>query len=283
MHWKRFVREFLGIFLGSTISAIGLNMFLVPNKLAAGGASGLGIILFHTFGIPVGLTIIAFNVLLFLFTFKYLGVRFLAHTVSGTVLMSLMVEVLSFLPAATNDILLAAVYGGLVLGVGMGIVFRANGSTGGTALAAQLLHRLFGVSSGQGLIGSDILIVGAAGIIFGAEIGLYAALSLFVSSWLVDVIQEGFSLAKAALIITSKDEELAKKLMQHLDRGVTRMEAWGGYTDERRGILLSVVSRNQTTQLKALVYEVDPHAFIIVGNASEVLGEGFRQVDEHSR
>lgn len=280
MRGKQFLREILGIFIGTTIAAAALNMFLVPNMLAAGGISGLGIIFYHTFGIPVGLTIVVGNLPLLLLALRFLGLRFLAHTVAGILLISVMVEVLAFLPVATTDILLAAVYGGLIMGIGIGIVFRANGSTGGTALAAQLLHHIFGITSGQGIIISDILIVGAAGVIFGAEVGLYAAIALFVGSWVIDLIQEGFSLAKAAVIISNKDEEITKRIFLDMDRGVTRVEALGGYTEERRGIILCVFGRKQTSRLKRLVYEIDPGAFVIVGSASEVLGEGFRRVGQ---
>ena len=190
-------------------------------------------------------------------------------------LLSAMVEILSFLPSLTDDLLLAAVYGGVLVGGGIWLVFRCRGTTGGTALAALLLNRGFGVTAGQGLLLSDILIIITAAAVFGLEAAMYAAISLAVSSWVIDIIEEGAGVAKVALIITEKSTTVAERIFKEIDRGVTFMQSRGGYTGKERDAILCVVSRAQISQLKHLVYEHDPHAFMIVGNASEALGEGF--------
>lgn len=275
--WKRVVWEVTGVVCGTAIMAASLDIFLVPNRLAAGGISGLAVILFHLFGLPLGLVIISANIPLFLLAIRYLGWRFVGNSFLGAVLLSVFVELLVFLPEYTADILLAAIYGGIGMGLGLGIIFRFEGSTGGTATAAMLLRHFFGVSSGFGLIGSDLLIIALAGFVFSLDIALYAAISLFVSSKVVDFVQEGFGLAKAAVIISDADREIARRVLAELDRGATYLEGAGAYTGERRGVLLVVVSQAQVTHLKNIAHDVDPRAFIVVGSASEVLGEGFKR------
>ena len=282
MNWRRYFTEVIGIMVGSTVAGIGINMFLIPNRLAAGGVSGLGIILFHTFNIPVGLTILAVNIPLFVLAYRYLGKRFFFHSLVGAIVFPFMIEAFAFLPAATDDLLLASVYGGLVLGIGLGIVFRYQGSTGGTATAAKLLHRFLGITTGEGLLGSDLVILAVAGLTFGAELGLYAAISLVVGSWVIDVVQEGLSAAKNAFIITEHAAAINEKILGELRRGATLLEGWGGYSGKRKGILMCVVNRNEISRLKAIIYEADPDAFLVVGNAYEVLGEGFRHMEAPS-
>ena len=277
MNWRHYALAFLGMVIGTAIAGIGLNLFLVPNRLAAGGVSGMGVIFYHLSGIPVGLTIIAFNVPLFLVAVRMLGWRFALQSLVGAALFSLMAELFAFAPHVTGDLLLSSVYGGALLGVGMGIVFRSGGTTGGTALAARLVSRGFGVSVGEGLVASDILVIAAAGAIFGAELALYATIALLVSGWLVDVIQEGPRFSKTAVIITNHGDAINAGILTLMDRGVTRLTVTGGYTGEEREALLCVFHRNEITQLKSVVAEVDPDAFVIVGNASEVLGEGFKR------
>lgn len=279
---KKFVVEMLGIAAGTLIMAVSMNMFMVPNTLVPGGISGIGVFAYHIFGVPVGLTIIVLNIPVFIATYLILGPRLVVHSLLGTLLFSLAVDLtVPLLPPVTDDLLLASVYGGVIMGVGVGLVFRFNGSTGGTALLSLILARVFGISPGQGLLWSDLVVLALAIFVFGSEPAMYAALALFVSIKVVDAILEGLGLAKQAIIITRCGSELNERLLGELGRGVTRIEAQGGYTGEGREVLLSVVSRQQTGRLKSIVYEVDPDAFVIIGNATEVQGEGFRQMQQH--
>ena len=273
----KFARQLLGVFIGSAIMALALNLFLIPNRIAAGGVSGLGVILFHQFGIPVGLTILAFNVPLFLAAWRYLGVKFVFRSLAGTLFLSFLVELFALVPVLTSDLLLATIYGGIILGVGLGIVFRSGSSTGGTALAAQLLNYFLGFSVGQGLLGIDFIVIALAGIVFSAELAMYALISLFVTSKVIDFVQEGLSFAKACLVISSKGPEIAGSILHELDRGVTYLKGQGGFTGKEKEVLLCVVSQAEVTQLKRIVWDIDPDSFVIVSNVHEVLGEGFHQ------
>ncbi len=277
MNKLKFIKQILGVFVGSAIMAMGLNMFLIPNRIAAGGVSGLGVILFHLLNIPVGLTILVFNIPLFILAMKFLGIKSVFRSLSGTIFLSVLVELLAPLPTLTTDLLLATIYGGIVLGIGLGLVFRSGGSTGGTALAAQLLNFFRGFSVGQGILGIDFLIIAIAGIAFSAELAMYALISLFVTSKVIDFVQEGLSLAKACFIISNHPREISKSILTELDRGVTLLKGQGGYTGEDKEILLCVVSQSEVTRLKRIVWDRDPHSFVIVSNVQEVLGEGFHQ------
>jgi len=274
---KTLTFEMLGVILGVTIVAASLNMFLIPLQLAAGGFSGLGVVLYHWFGLPVGVTILIANIPLFIAALIIMGKKVVINSVLGTLLLPAMVELLAFLPAVTDDILLASVYGGVFMGVGLGMVFYFRGSTGGTALGALLLNRLAGVSTGQGLVGSDILIIALAGAILGLEPAMYAALSLFIGSKIIDVFQEGLGLVKVALIISDEKDQITNQIFEELDRGVTFLEARGGYTGQSRDMIICAVTRIQVSFLKNIVYRTDPGAFMIIGSATEVLGEGFRK------
>ncbi len=276
---KHVVIDFLGILAGAVIMAVGMNMFMVPNMLAPGGISGISVFLYHLFRVPVGATIIILNIPLFVFAYLNLGPRVVIQSLLGTFLFSVAVVVSApLLPSATEDLLLAAVYGGVIMGVGVGLVFRFRSSTGGTALLSLILSRKTGITPGQALLWGDLVVLAMAVFVFGGEAAMYAALSLFVSIKVVDAILEGLGLAKSAIIITCCGEQINEKLIYELGRGVTRLEGQGGYTGEGREVLLCVVSRQQTARLKTIIYEVDPAAFVIIGNATEVHGEGFKSL-----
>jgi len=278
--WRRFYRgvwQLTGIAFGCALMAAGLVMFLIPNKIAAGGVSGLGVILFHRFRVPVGLTIFVSNIPLFILSWRVLGFRFILNSLSGTVLLSILVEALAFLPVVTWDPLLASIYGGIIVGLGLGLVFRFQSSTGGTDMAAQIISHRYGFTHGQSFLGIDFLIIALGGIVFGPELALYALLSLFVTGRVIDYVQEGFSLAKAALIISDHSEAICSEILQTLNRGATKLKGAGAYTGRERGITLVVLTQSEVTRLKNLVREIDPKAFVIVTNTAEVLGEGFRE------
>ncbi|UNC93745.1 YitT family protein [Candidatus Contubernalis alkalaceticus] len=267
----------MGALIGSLIMTLGLNMFLIPNIIASGGVSGLGIIIFHAFNIPVGLTILFSNVPLFIAAWKYLGMKFVIRSLAGSLFLPVLVEALSFLPVLTTDLLLASIYGGILLGIGLGIVFRVGGSTGGTALAAQLLNYSIGLSTGQSLLGIDFVIIALAGLVFSAELAMYALISLFVTSKVIDLVQEGLGFAKACYIISESGPEIGQAIQTELDRGYTILKGQGGFTGQEKEILLCVVSQAEVTSLKKIVWHIDPGSFVIVSNVHEVLGEGFQR------
>jgi uncharacterized membrane-anchored protein YitT (DUF2179 family) len=273
--------DFTGILVGSVILAVGMNMFMIPNMLAPGGVSGLAVVLYHLFRLPVGLTIILLNVPLFIAGYLVLGPRVVVQSLLGTILFSIAIEVTTpFLPQATDDLLLASVYGGLIMGIGVGLVFRYRGSTGGTGLLSLILAKAKGISPGQAMLWGDLVVLAAAVFVFGSEAAMYAALALFVSVKVIDAILEGLGLAKSVIIITDSGEKINERLLYELGRGVTWLEGHGGYTRESREVLLCVITRQQTAQLKSIIHEVDPDAFVILGNATEVHGEGFRKMQQ---
>jgi len=273
--------DFTGILAGSVILAVGMNMFMIPNMLAPGGVSGLAVVLYHLFRLPVGATIILLNIPLFIAGYLVLGPRVVIQSLLGTFLFSIAIEATApYLPAATDDLLLASVYGGLVMGVGVGLVFRYRGSTGGTGLLSLILAKAKGISPGQAMLWGDLVVLAAAVFVFGSEAAMYAALALFVSVKVVDGILEGLGLAKSVIIITKNGEAINEKLLYELGRGVTWLEGHGGYTGQSREVLLCVVTRQQTANLKAIIHKIDPDAFVIIGNATEVHGEGFQRMQQ---
>lgn len=279
---KIFLADFGGILAGAVILAIGYNMFMVPNMLAPGGISGLAVVLYYLIKSPVGLTILILNIPLFIAGYTILGPRIVMQSLLGTLLFSIALEVTApFLPPATNDLLLAAVYGGLVMGVGSGLVFRFRGSTGGTSLLSLILAKKWGISPGQAMLWGDLTVLALAVFVFGSEAAMYAALSLFVSVKVIDAILEGLGLAKSVIIITCCGEKINEKLIYELGRGVTWLEGSGGYTREAREVLLCVVTRQQIARLKTIIHKIDPGAFVIIGNATEVHGEGFKKLQQH--
>lgn len=264
--------------------ALALAYFLVPHRIAAGGVSGLATVIHYVFGFPVGITMLAINVPLFLISLKQLGISFGVRSLYGTVVLSLFTDLFAAKAyVATRDPLLAAIYGGILSGVGLGIVFRSGGTTGGTDLAARVLQKYFRTSVGRLLLGVDGVVIGLAGIVFGIELALYALASLFISSRVIDVVQEGVGYVKAALIISDRHEEIAAAIMQELERGVTRLEGRGGYTGKRREAILCVLARSEVSRLKELVARIDPSSFMVVADVQEALGEGFKEFSDRER
>ncbi|QJW45574.1 YitT family protein [bacterium BFN5] len=277
---KKILRQYLGMTIGIILTATALNMFLIPNKVAAGGVSGLATVLHYLSGWPVGMIMLVFNVPLFFLGIKILGPRYGINTLYGAAALSLSIDLLApYTPVLTHDLLLSSLYGGVLSGVGMGLVFRFKGNTAGTAMAAAIINKLYGISVGQALLAADFLVVAFAGIIFKSpELALYATISIFVTAQIIDLVQEGPSTSKAFLIMTDKPKEVADGILYEIDRGVTFIQGKGGYTGQERELLLCVVSTSEVTQLKELIYQKDQRAFVIVADAHEVLGEGFTAV-----
>ncbi|MBF7096710.1 YitT family protein [Alkalibacter mobilis] len=277
---KTEIKSYLGITLGTMIMAFGFNSFSVPNKIAPGGFSGLATVLYHLTGYPVGLMTLIFTIPLFYIAFKLLGGRFGIKTFFGTILFSLNIDLFMRTPPFTHDVFLASVFGGVILGAGIGVVFKFGGTTGGTDLLASILHKFFkGISIGTWLMIIDSMVVVFAGIVFkDIEISMYSTLTLFLSMKVIDLVQEGISYAKAFYIISEKSEEISRGIMTELDRGATILNGKGAYTGSERSVVYCIVHRAQVSQMKDLVKEIDPHAFVILGDVYEVLGEGFKKI-----
>lgn len=267
--------------MGVGFSAIALNMFLIPNKIAAGGITGLATVLHYLVGVPVGATTLVLNVPLIFIAMRLFGLKFGVNTIFGAVLLAMAIDLTApFIPVLTNDLLLSAIFGGIMDGIGIGLVFRFNGTTAGTDLAAAIINRLTKLSLGQALLAVDFFVITSAGIAFArVELALYALIALFVTTQIVDLVQEGRSTAKAFFIMSDKTEEITAAILNDLDRGVTYIEGKGGYTQNVRDVLLCVVPTSQVTVLKDIIAQIDFRAFVIVTDAHDVLGEGFQPLN----
>lgn len=269
-------KNYMFILLGSAIVAIGFNTLLLPNQIAAGGVSGISTIM-QSFGFEAAYVQWGLNIPLFIAGFYLLGGTFGIKTLVGSIFLPLLVFLTRDIAPVTHEALLAAIFGGVVIGIGIGLVFLGNGSTGGTALAAKIINKYTGLTLGTCLAMMDGLIVLAAMTVFGIEEGLYAVIGVFISSKTIDVVQAGFSHSKMAMIITEHEDEVRQAVFDQIDRGVTKISAVGGYTDHDRPILMCVVGQTQFTKLKQVVRAIDASAFVIVMDAKEVLGEGFKR------
>ena len=264
------------VLIGSLVLALSFNLFLAPNGIASGGVSGISILLQRTFQIPPAITQWALNIPLFILGLWLLGKKFAAKTLLGSVVFPLFVYLTDSIAIPTTNPLLAAIYGGIGVGVGLAVVFRGGGSTGGLDLAAQMLHRYTGVAYNVSVALFDGAVIVAAAFLISPEISLYALISLFVTSKTIDFVQNGIQLSKVAFIISDRTEELERAILHDLDRGLTRLDATGGYTGNRRNVIMVVVSQNEVSRLKRTVAKHDPAAFVIISDTSEVLGEGFK-------
>ena len=264
------------VVVGLLVAAAAYRMYLIPNQVVNGGFTGVGQLLNHATGISVGLVNIALNVPLFLISMKSMGLRFGVRSLIAMVLMSLLIDHIP-LPPATDDMLLASVYGGAISGIGFGLVLRGNATTGGTDMLAALLHRLVPVIKvSYAIFMIDGLVIIASAFVFEAQAAMYGLISAFLCNVLIDLVLEGPNSAHSYFIISDKSEAIAEKIMHEMNRGVTGLEAVGMYSQQHKQVLLCVVNRFEAMRLRRIIFEADPHAFVIANKAHEVLGEGFK-------
>lgn len=276
--FKKRAYEYAHVLLGAAVIAISFNVFLLPNEIASGGTSGISTIVAAKFGIEPAFTQWALNIPLFIAGVILLGKQFGLKTLVGTVFFPFIVYLTKDWDPWTTDALLGSICGGMGVGTGLGIVFRGKASTGGTDLAAQILHKYTQISLGKCVALIDGLIVISAAVVFDIERGLYALIGLYATSKTIDLIQIGFGRSKMTMIVTNKENEIRKAIFDKIDRGVTELSGKGGYTDSEKPVLMCVVDQTQFTKLKQVVKNTDPQAFVIVMDASEVLGQGFNRV-----
>ncbi|MCT4585557.1 MAG: YitT family protein [Peptostreptococcaceae bacterium] len=277
------VLEYIGITLGCLLLAIALNFFLVPNTIAPGGISGLAVLINKLSGFTTSKIILIINIPLFIAGILVLGKNFGAKTAYGTIALIFILDILSRYYSnlsVTNDNLLSALYGGLILGTGLGIVFRCGGSTGGTDLIGSILNKYFkSLSIPKLTMIFDFFIVVFSGIVNkNIETALYSAIALYIIVRVADFIIEGLGYAKAYFIISNATDEIGNKIINDLGRGVTALSGRGMYTDSKREVMLVVINRGQEVKLKEIVKDVDPKAFVMVAGIHEVLGEGFKTI-----
>lgn len=269
--------EYGYLIIGCLILASSFNFFLNPNQIASGGVSGLSVILYDLTGISPGISQWILNIPLFVIGWFVLGRQYGIKVLAGTIILPLCVLLTSQVQPMTDNLLLASVFGGLGVGLGIGIVFRGRGSTGGFSVAAQVLHHFSGMSLGICVAVFDGLVIVLAGFVFSPEKAMYALIALFVTSKTIDLVQTGLQTSKFAFIITEHVEEMSTTILNDLDRGLTQLSGVGGYTGDKKTILMVVVSQNAVVKLKHIVKSIDPGAFVILSDTAEVLGEGFKR------
>lgn len=279
---KSIIIEGLGLIVGCILISIGLNMFLGPYTIAPGGLSGLSVILSKVSGLSVSTIMLILGLPLIICSIKILGKKDSIKTLIGMLLLSFCINITTPLASitATNDVLLSAITGAIFLGLGLGIVFRVDGSTGGTDLIALMINKAIpSIPISKCLVCIDGLVVLSSGIVNqNLETGLYSAISLYIIVKMVDFIVAGFDYSKSFMIITNEEEALRNAIVNDIKRGITILEGKGGYTDNSKSILIVVVRKNQEIHLKKLIKKVDKNAFIIVSDVHEVFGEGFSPI-----
>ena len=279
---RTLIRNYLLIIIGTALVAFATASVLEPASLVTGGFTGIAIIVKqfteHLLpgGVPLSVTNLALNIPVFLIAIRLKGLRYLIHTLFATVMLSFWLSVLPVVPLAGDDLLLASLYGGILMGAGIGLVFVTGATTGGTDLIAALVQhflRHYSISNILWVIDTAVVLVGV--YLYGIQITLYAIIAIYLTSKISDGIIDGLKFSKAAFIITEKPEALAALVMEELGRGVTGISATGMYSGDSKHMLLCVVSKKEIVRLKELAKSCDPNAFVIVTDVREVLGEGF--------
>ena len=286
---SRFRKSTLGdivtIIVGSIIFALGLDCFEIPNGIAAGGISGLATIfaqIARGYGInlPIGMQVLAMNMLLMILVVREGGLRYAARTSLGIVVSSLATDLLvPFVPVLGNgDLILCALWGGVVCGFGLGLVFRAGGNTGGTDIIAQVVSRRTSIPMGVASLIADMAVVVLSVPVFGIEKALYATIAMYLGTRVLDMVLDGFNTQRAAYIISDQHERIKKHIFSDLDRGCTELLARGGYTGKERPVIFVVLTRPEMALLGRVVASVDPQATIVVSKIHEAFGNGFEQI-----
>ena len=268
------------IVAGSAVTALAYDLFLIPHHIVPGGAGGIAMILNYFFATPVGLTIIVINVPLFFVGIKTLGRAYGVKSVIGMALSSLLIDGFNYilhLGPATDNKILASVFGGIMLGAGLGLVFRGGGSTGGSDIVGQVLNRYTNFSTGTAMLLVDFVVITTAGLCFGQfELALYGYLNLYLTSRAIDLVLEGLSYTRALFIVSDSADAIARAITTTMKRGATVLNATGAYSQEKKDMVFSVMSKREVARVRDIIRDVDPQAFVIITDVYEVLGEGFK-------
>lgn len=275
---RKWLKEIVYIIIGSIIMAVGTSLFLLPNKLSSGGFSGIATIAYYLFGMPLGTTMLILNIPLFIMAFIRIGKETTIKGMIGTVVLSFFIDLFDKIEPLTTDRFLACIYGGICVGIGTAIILKAHASTGGTDMLSYIIcsyHSHFRASNL--IVVVDMMIVFLNMVVFARiEIGLYSAIAIYVMGKMIDIIFEGVYFTKSMFIVSNQYKEISKEIGEKLDRGSTGIYAKGMYTRERKMMLWCVGSRNEVARIKEIAKEIDPQSFIVISNAREAWGKGFK-------
>ena len=266
------------IVLGCILGGLAYPLFLVPNNIAPGGLTGVATILNYLFGLPVGVTSLVLNLPLFVIGYRSMGRVFAFRSLIATILFSLAIDAIK-VPAMSEDVLLGSIYGGILLGLGLGLILRGGATTGGSDMIARMVHKAAPfVSVGMFLFFVDFLVIVGAGIFLGMQQALYALICIFVSSKAVDMVMVGLNTAKACYVITDQYQAVSSRVLSEMERGVTLLTAKGGFSGREKPVVLCVLTSAELAQLKNIVQQEDMNAFMFVTQAHEAMGEGFSKL-----
>lgn len=264
--------------LGCMIMAIGTSLFLLPNQLSSGGFSGIATIFYYLFSFPLGTTIFVLNIPFFIWAFFKVGKKLLVKSIIGTTLLSGFIDLFDKMPALTQDRFLACIYGGICIGLGLALVLKSGSSTGGTDLISYIakVYKPY-IRTSSLIVVIDVVIITLNVFFFKTiEIGLYSAIAIYLMGKMIDIIFEGVNFTKMMLIVSNKYKEIAKEVGDKLQRGSTGIYAKGMYTKEKKMMLFCVGARNEVAKIKQIAVKIDPKAFIVIANARETWGKGFK-------
>ncbi len=276
---------YLKILLGAALYAAGFQFFLYPNAIVSGGITGISMILNYLTQIPVGITAIVLNIPIFILGLIFIGGRFILRSLWGMLVSYVAIDLFALIPLdITQNPLLGAIFGGVLSGVGLGIVFSAGASTGGMDIVAKLVRRkLAYINMGQVMLGLDFAVILVFSLLFQRlEAGLYAIIAIYLSSKMVDVLLYGTKYAKAAYIVSEKSQEISQRITKELGRGATLLSGRGAFTGDEKSVIFCAIKNRQIVELKRLVKDCDEQAFMIILEAREVLGHGFELIDPNN-
>lgn len=276
---KKYTFETIQIIVGTFIMALAVSQFLLPNQLSSGGFTGIATITYYLLKFPMGLTIFLLNIPLFIFAFIKKGKSFVLKGIIGTIFLSFFIDLLDKYSSLTQDKLLACIYGGVLMGLGTSIVLKANASTGGTDMLAYVVREYKpNYRTGNLIVMIDIAIITINVIFFKKiEIGLYSAIGIYIMGKIIDIIFEGINFTKMVFIVSDKYLKISNKIGEQLNRGVTGIYAKGMYSDDEKMMLLCIASRNEVMRIKQISKSIDPKSFVVISNAREAYGIGFKR------
>lgn len=279
MKTKKLIIELIGTVIGAFIMAIAVSLFLLPNQLSSGGIAGIATITYYLLDLPMGIVIIAINVPLFILAIFKIGKSFFFKSMIGTITLSVFIDFLDKLEPLTNDRFLACIYGGIIMGLGTALLLKVNSSTGGTDLASYIVKEYKPtISLSRAIIIIDTIII-TLNVIFlrEIEIGLYSAIAIYLMGKIIDILFEGIYFTKLLLIVSDKNEEIAKEIGNKIKRGTTGLFGKGMYTEEEKIVLMCAASRGDIAKIKMIARKIDPDSFIVITNSREVVGLGFKK------
>ena len=276
-----FSKKYISIIIGSLIFAAGLEFFLIPNNILDGGVIGISIITRHFLGFPLGVFIFLFNIPFLFLGYKQIGKGFSVASVFGIIVLSVATSYLHKFPPLITDPFLACVFGGIILGIGVGLVIRNGGTLDGSEMFSIYATKKLPISVGEMVLGINVIIFIASGFVFSWEAALYSMISYFIASKVMDIVIEGLNDSKSVMIISSNYQVISQEIQDRLGRGVTLLHGEGGYTGHETKIIFCVITRIEESKLKKIVFKNDRGAFLSIGTVSEVSGGNFKKKDIH--